>query len=153
MSMQAAMQKVVSLAPSSNLAGRVRPVDAELTQGDQELVDWLRLAASRQRVCSRIDLDRACQLIAADPKATADRYTTALLKAMAEFSRSRASLYQVGAASQSHFELWFVRLIHCLQSGDELSVRMLLGSYVKPAGQRRVCFLATGLASALRGQI
>lgn len=145
---------------SQNVVHRLVPIARAETQepailgkADRALINWLRVVARGMQACGRIDLDRACQLIAVETTVAADRYAVALLKAASDFARSPVRIYQVGSMEHSHFELWFARLIRCLQNSDEASVRMLIGSFIDHSGQRRVAFLAAGLADVIDQEI
>ncbi len=116
---------------------------------DRALVDWFRLVARGMRICARIDLDRACALIAAQNDVAADRYANALLRAVFDNAKTPVAMYQLGAASQTHFEAWLVRLIRSFQTGDDASARMLIGSFVERGGHRKVSFLAASLAAVV----
>jgi len=145
--MSASAAVVLSWPGREDLASR--PVCTRAVPEDVELTAFLRRTARDMRVCARIDLDRACQLIAAERSATAERYATALIKAVCDHAKSPVRVYQLGSVETSHFEQWFARLVRSFQSGDDASARLLIGSYITPEGHRRVSFLASGLSKVM----
>jgi hypothetical protein len=99
----------------------------------------------------RNDWDQACLLIAASPSAALERYACAFFHGL-EVHGSRGWQFFVDAAeSASADEMWIVRLILRLQVEDDANARYLIATRIKPAGRRRMLFLASGLARSLAG--
>lgn len=120
-------------------AGMVRSIQA------------LRQLLSQSLLDPRRDVDQACMLIAADHETTVERYAAAFFHGIEAYARRSLQFFTVKADTVSDDEMWLLRLLQSLDSGDYASARYLMALRIEPAGHRRLMFLAQGLARALHG--
>ncbi len=130
-------------------AERPVPTRQEPDARERALIERLRRLACRSRLARRLDLDKACALIAGEPGEAVDRYGVALLAALAETAACRLVFHPAGAAETTFAERWLLGLVAAIEREDGPSVRFQVERVVTPAGRRTVRFLATGLADAL----
>lgn len=120
-----------------------------LSAGDEALLKRLRLFARHARLAARIDLDRACALIAPDPEQAAEVYGCTLLRAL-DAEATRPVVFHPGCAAPASFdEMWLLRIVRLFQSGDEAGARFLIAGRVTPHARRKVAFLAARFAQSL----
>lgn len=122
---------------------------ARTVQRDWDLLDFLRTAALRARLCPQLEPERACALIAADPAISAERYARAFFQALARASSRSLDLYHRGVRHSTPDEDWLESLIRALQRDDRASASLILSSRLKPLGRHRMLALTSGLAKIL----
>lgn len=115
---------------------------------DAALVDLLRELAIDSRLARRLDLDRACALIASEPGDAVRRYGVALLSALSEGARLRLVFHPRGSGELTFAERWLSGLVGSLARGDEDSARFAVERVVDARHRRSVRFLALGFAGA-----
>lgn len=110
-----------------------------------DTLEHLRVIAGDCRCQARLDLFRACDLLAIDEHRAADSYAVALLRTLPQAIGRPLVMRQVGA-SPSFDEMWLLRLLDRAIADDFDSLAFLVHSRV-PAYQRRAfVFLIKGLA-------
>jgi hypothetical protein len=114
-----------------------------------ELVRKLRVLWRNSQLGGRADFDRACLLIAGDETTTVERYAAAFFQGTQIFARRRLKFFNTKSEAVSEDEMWLARILLSLQKGDYTSARYLTALRIAPAGQRRLMFLAQGLAARL----
>jgi hypothetical protein len=125
------------------------PIPLALSRQDEALLHRLRLSARRARLASRIDLDRACALIAPEPEQAAEVYGCTLLRAL-DAEAARPVVFHPGCAAPAGFdEMWLLRIVRLFQSGDEAGARFLIAGRVNLHARRKVAFLAARFAQSL----
>ena len=145
----AASATVLKLGTVQETDKQVLATRFDLNHEDRELLEWLRSVALDVQLQGRIDVERACELIAVCPGGAPHRYASALLSATMTYTKTDAPLYRKGTDNVSRIEAWLVRLLGCFRSGDRLGVEMLVRSTIRPGGQRLVRFLAQGLSEVI----
>ncbi len=125
------------------------PAPVTLDADDEALLKRLRLFARHARLASRIDLDRACALIAPEPEQAAEVYGCMLLRAL-DAEATRPVAFHPGCAAPASFdELWLLRIVRLFQSGDEAGARFLIAGRVPFHARRKLAFLAARFAHSL----
>jgi hypothetical protein len=113
------------------------------------LVHRLRNLWRHTQLAGRQDFDRACFLISGDDTTTIERYAAAFFQGTQLFALRRLKFFNAKSEAVSDDEMWLARLLVALYSEDYSSARYLMALRIAPAGQRRLMFLAQGLAKRL----
>jgi hypothetical protein len=128
-------------------ADPARPaMPAPRSGADRALLEHLRRLARHAQLSAPLGLETTCSLI--EP-GSAVSYGTALMRALAVVASRSLVFHPHGAGEASFDELWLLRLLRCLESGDTDSARLLIGGRVGRIGRRTVTFLARGLAERI----
>jgi hypothetical protein len=122
-----------------------QPVRHKPSESERRLIGWLRRLFVASLVRPRVDFDKACFLIAGDPAITAERCATAFFHGLKIYGSRATEFYAAGVSEASHDEMWMIRLLSALQDQNYSTVRYLMALRVKPAGRRRLTFLAQEL--------
>jgi hypothetical protein len=137
---------------------RIRPRPEPLPGREQQpdhaaldLVRRLRPLLQLSLLQPRNDWDQACLLIAASRGAAVERYACAFFHGLEVHGSRGWQFFANPAESASGDEMWIARLILKLQVEDEANASYLIATRIKPAGRRRMLFLASGLARSLAG--
>lgn len=117
-------------------------------QADAALVDLLRDLARESRLSCRLDVDRACALIATEPGDAVRRYGLALLSALGDGATVRLVFHVPGSPERSFAERWLAGLVASVLRDDADSVRFAVERVVAPRHRRSVRFLVRGFAGA-----
>lgn len=139
--MTAVLRRIERSDPENRFGPSV-PVAA----GDRELLAFLRGLARRAQLAPPLSLDGVCSLVAPSSPAA---YGLALMRTLDAVATRPLVFHPKGSAETSFDEAWLVRLLRCLEAGDESSARLLIGRRAGRLGQRTVGWLALGLAERL----
>ncbi len=120
-----------------------------LDAADGRLVASLRRLARASRAAPRLDLHRACALLAHGSDEAADVYGMTLLRAL-DREAARTVVFHAGHnAAPSFDELWLLRILRLFQGGDEAGARFLIAGRVPMRSRRMIAFLAARFAEGL----
>ncbi|MEL7050123.1 MAG: hypothetical protein AAFO75_14405, partial [Pseudomonadota bacterium] len=100
--------------------------EVAFTVAEWKWIEWFRAVANEAQLRGRIDVERACELIAIHPGEEPQRLASALIVASLTYSKVNAPFYRCGTAEVSRIEAWLVRLLGSMKSGDDTSVEMLI---------------------------
>jgi hypothetical protein len=114
--------------------------------GDRALLEHLRSLARRSQLAAPVALEQTCRLI--EP-GSADAYGMALMRSLSVLAARPMVFHPRGAEEASFDELWLLRLLRCIQSGDTDSARLLIGRRTDKLGRRTITWLACGFAERL----
>jgi hypothetical protein len=122
--------------------------DAEniLTDKDYRRIQQLRRIAQKSMLCSSAELDQACLVIAGGGKESIESIGLALFGALGKYASKRLIMHSPLATSPSESEIWLCRMISSFETADTAEGRALVAWRIRPAGHRRVRFLAGLLA-------
>lgn len=124
-----------------------RPSPATLSPEDARLLTCLRMFARQAKIAPRLDLDRACALIAPHPSEAMQIWGSTLLRAL-DAQATRAVVFHAGCAARPGFdELWLLRIIRLFQQGDDAGARFLIAGRVPHRARRKIAFLAARFAA------
>jgi hypothetical protein len=139
----------LSLAPLWSEAPRpdTRPgLPAPRSGADRALLDHLRGLALHAQLAAPLGLEHTCSLI--EPGSGA-AYGAALMRTLSAVATRDLTFHPRGATVASFDELWLLRLLRCIESGDTDSARLLIAGRTDRIGRRTVTFLASGFAERL----
>ncbi len=142
-------ERIVIEFPGARVSGNAGTV---LGAAALERVRTLRRLLGLSLLGERFDVEQACMLIAADRDTTIERYAAAFFHGIETYAKRSLHFFTVKSASVSDDEMWLLRLLESLHEHDFISARYLMALRIEPAGQRRLMFLAAGLADALLGE-
>ena len=145
---KAPRQQVLAFPGCAHVCMR-NPQKTELSREDRELLHLLRSFLSASRLTIDGDPHRACALISADPRASAERYAIALFRTLPGAARRRLTFYCGACDDASVDEMWLLRLLRAYQNEDDVSAAALIGFRIRPESRRFVRFFASGLARML----
>lgn len=117
--------------------------------GEERLVEELRGLLLASLLKPRGEFEKACFLIVGDANVTKERYAAAFFHGLEIYAKRKFEFYNPGSSKLGTDEMWVARLILALKSEDYSTVRYLMSRRIDPAGQRRLSFLAQGLADAM----
>lgn len=141
------------MAPSTALAtdiSRAAPHGAPAPADDT--LDMLRREAARARVDSRLDLFRACALLAPEAQRSSAAFARALLRTLGQALGRRPVFHPVGHRGALGFdEAWLLRAIERARAGDHDSLTFLVSSRIPHGYRRSVAFLVHGVAGTPTG--
>ncbi|MHA3916119.1 hypothetical protein [Halovulum sp. GXIMD14793] len=115
---------------------------------DIETLEHLRGIAGDCRCQARLDLFRACDLLAVNENRAADGYAVALIRTLPQAIGRPPVLRQAGA-SPSFDEIWLLRLLDRAIADDFDSLAFLVHSRVSAYQRRAFVFLIKGLAQRI----
>ncbi|MBX2806526.1 MAG: hypothetical protein KTR19_11185 [Hyphomicrobiales bacterium] len=113
---------------------------------DLERIRQLRRIAQKSMLHSRAELDQACLVIAGSRKESIESIGLALFGALGRYASQRLIMHNQFASSVSESEIWLSRMISSFETADTAEGRALVTWRIRPAGHRRVRFLAGLLA-------
>lgn len=117
------------------------------------LEDALRLVREQQAVARdavRLDLFKACALLALKDSSTARDYANAVVRTLGQALDKTPELRAPDADGVSFDEHWLLRVLERLRAQDDASVAFLISSRVPQPKRDSVIYLVTGLAETLR---
>lgn len=124
------------------------PAPPVLDSDDVARIRRLRRVVEQSLLASRSRLEHTCLIIAADRKASLQRYGLALFGTLDRHASQRLTFYPEGCKEFSGGEIWLSRVLRAFEQADTAEGRALIAWRVKPSGRRRVRFLVAGLADA-----
>ncbi len=113
-------------------------------------LDLLRRHAAAARHGRRIDIFRACTLIAAEDARVADAHADVLMRTLPEALGHQPVFHRPGTSERSFDEAWLMRLIERVEAGDADSATFLAARRVDRVQRRSLLFLVSGLSRSLR---
>ncbi|MEF2552566.1 hypothetical protein VQ042_14520 [Aurantimonas sp. A2-1-M11] len=127
----------------------VRPATPQLTDDECDELNRLRWFALKSRLAPKPDLERACFLLAGESNVSLERFAIAFFRGLSARSLREMVFYRPGARHASDDEIWLLRLLSVLRSGENAAAGALVAWRVRPDGRRWLRFLAASLANAL----
>ena len=124
----------------------VRGAGPVVSAADHALLTYLRRLARRAQLAAPITVDHVCALI--EP-ARPDAYGLALMRTLDAVATRPLVFHPATSVEASFDEMWLLRLLRSLESGDHASAKLLIGCRINRFGRRPVAFLAQGLAARL----
>jgi hypothetical protein len=137
--------KVLPFA-AKDLPAPARGAGNILTDRDYRRIQQLRRIAQKSMLCSRVELDQACLVIAGGGDESIESIGLALFGALGKYASKRLIMHSPLANSPSESEIWLCRMISSFETADTAEGRALVAWRIRPAGHRRVRFLAGLLA-------
>jgi len=122
------------------------PALSEAERRDLDLLRWLALKSA---LAPKPDLERACRLLAGDPRPSLERFAVAFFRGLSRKARRGMTFHRPGVEALSDDEVWLTRLIAAWEAGDAPAASALVAWRVRPDGRRWLRFLSDGLARAL----
>lgn len=125
--------------------------DALFDDDAMVILNKLRLTMARVKCSAKVDVFRACALLSNNPTTAATAYAEALLRVLRHGLGRSPTLYHPGASEVSGDEAWLLRVILCVQTRDEDSLRFLTVRHLSKETLRPTVFLVRNLAAQIEG--
>ena len=113
-------------------------------------LDLLRRHAAAARHGRRIDIFRACTLIAAEDVRVAEAHADVLMRTLPEALGHQPVFHRPGTPERSFDEAWLMRLIERVEAGDADSATFLAARRVNKVHRRSLLFLISGFTRSQR---
>ena len=113
------------------------------------ILNKLRLMMARVKCSAKVDVFKACALLSSNSTTAATAYAEALLRVLRHGLGRSPTMYRPGAIEVSGDEAWLLRVILCVQQGDEDSLRFLTTRRLAKETLRPTTFLIRNLAAQI----
>jgi len=124
------------------------PVATSWSDEVMTAINLLRLHAMQCRVSARVDLFRACQMLAPEASDARAAFATALVRVLGDALDRHPVFHRPGTMTLSFDEAWLARLLDCRLRDDEPSMTFLAHRRVTPIKRRALLALVTGFVRA-----
>lgn len=112
-------------------------------------LNTLRLTALRCRSAARLDLFRACAVLAMERDRNPEVFADALIRTLGQGLGRSPNFLRPGCEERTFDEEWLLALFLAIRSGDDASATFLLDSRIDRSARRSLGFLIGRLAEHL----